>query len=95
MKEITLPIKCSTVKKANSMLEYVLFAELTVLSGLGTFAFLYLIYMVEFHTDFVYANVNEFILYYFSAIIPLMWIIVVNPFKYLPAITCIKDEETK
>jgi fatty acid desaturase len=94
MTTITLPIKCSTVKRVDNACEWIIFVEGTILAILGLIAFILFVYMSVFHGDVVSAKPSLWLMYYFAMMLPVIYCMAVNPFQYLPKIelACIKDD---
>jgi uncharacterized membrane protein YccF (DUF307 family) len=90
MKKITLPIKCSTVKKVVSASKIVLCAGGAVLSAVLFIYGVLGVWLTVFHYAIARQVVDPFVTAC-GLVMPLAWYLFAEP--YLPEITCIKDEE--
>ena len=89
-KEIVLPIKCSTVKRARSHLDLIIYCEMILLS---------LIVTAMYGEVFWYAypsNIGYAMIVIPAVVVDFVVCMVICGviYDYLPSLGCIKDEET-
>jgi len=91
MKEITLPIKCSTLKDVYEEITIIMVAMIVITSFVITVSWWEVLYYVQ------PSNVGIMVVFTSAAMVCLLVVMVLMSIVYdnLPAITCIKDEETK